>query len=120
MHYAMKTYRGVGVFIHIFLTLALAGREWLASRPARFTAGERAPNTHWMGGWVDPRVGLDDVERITFLTLPGLELRTQVRPAPSQSLYRLHYTKSEENAWSSKWTRSQLEIYVKCYTNTIR
>jgi hypothetical protein len=22
---------------------------------------ERAPGTHWLGGWVDPRAGLDDV-----------------------------------------------------------
>jgi hypothetical protein len=27
-----------------------------------------------MGGWVDPKAGLDDVEKRKFLTLPGLEL----------------------------------------------
>jgi hypothetical protein len=32
------------------------------------------PGTHWIGGWVDPRAGLDDVEKRKFLTLPGLEL----------------------------------------------
>jgi hypothetical protein len=35
---------------------------------------------------VDPRAGLDDLEKKKFLTLPGLEL-----PALSQSLYRLSY-----------------------------
>jgi hypothetical protein len=35
---------------------------------------ERAPGTHWIGGWVDPRAGLDDVEKRKFFTLPGLEL----------------------------------------------
>jgi hypothetical protein len=35
---------------------------------------------------VDPRAGLDDVEKRTFLTL--LELRPLGRPARSQSLYR--------------------------------
>jgi hypothetical protein len=44
-----------------FLTSALDGDEWLASRPGRFTPGERAPGTHWIGGWVDPRAVLDAV-----------------------------------------------------------
>jgi hypothetical protein len=51
--------------------------------PARFTLGERAPGTHWIGGWVDARTGLDDLERRKFLTLPGLELRPISCPARS-------------------------------------
>jgi hypothetical protein len=78
----MKAYGGVDVYIHIFLTLALAGGEWSASRP-----GERAPGIHWIGGWVDPRAGMNDVEKRKFLTLQGLELRPLGRPARSQSLY---------------------------------
>jgi hypothetical protein len=35
---------------------------------------ERAPGTHFIVGWVDPRAGLDDMEKWKFLTLPGLEL----------------------------------------------
>jgi hypothetical protein len=62
----MDMYGGVGVYIHIFLTLALVGGEWSASRPCRFT-----PGTHWIGGWVDPRATLNDVEKRKFLTLPG-------------------------------------------------
>jgi hypothetical protein len=54
----------------LFLTSALVGGEWSASRPSCFTPGERAPGTHWMVGWVDPRVGLHYVRK--FLTLPGL------------------------------------------------
>jgi hypothetical protein len=50
---------------------ALVGGEWSASRPCRFTPGERAPDSHWIGGWVGPRAGLDDVEKRTFLTLRG-------------------------------------------------
>jgi hypothetical protein len=65
--------------------------EWSASRHGRFTPGERAPRTHWIGGWVDSRAGLDDVEKRKFFTLPELELRRLGRPARSQSLYRLHY-----------------------------
>jgi hypothetical protein len=58
----MKAYVGVYVLIHIFLTSALAGGEWSASRSDRFTPGERSPGTHWIG-WVNPRAGLD-VEKI--------------------------------------------------------
>jgi hypothetical protein len=57
----------------------------------KFVFNERAPGTHWIGGWVDPRAGLDDVEKRKLLTLPGLELRPLGRPARSQSLYRLRY-----------------------------
>jgi hypothetical protein len=43
------------------LTSALDGGEWSASRPYRFTPRERAPGTHWIGGWVGPRAVLDAV-----------------------------------------------------------
>jgi hypothetical protein len=42
---------------------ALVGGEWSASRPGRFTPGERAPSTYWIGGWEGPRAGLDDMEK---------------------------------------------------------
>jgi hypothetical protein len=91
----MKTYGGVDILIHIFLTSAIAGGEWSASHPGSFTPEERAPGTHWIGCWMDPRAGLDDVEKRKFLTLLGLELRTLGRPACSQSLYRLRYPGSK-------------------------
>jgi hypothetical protein len=46
-HHAMKTYWGMEVYLHAFLTSALDGGEWSASRPSRFTPRERAP---WIGG----------------------------------------------------------------------
>jgi hypothetical protein len=61
------SYGGVGVYIHVFLTSALNGGELSASRPDRFTPAERAPGTHWIGGWVTPRTGLDDEMRIEIL-----------------------------------------------------
>jgi hypothetical protein len=73
----------VDVLIHIFLISALVGGEWSTSRPDRFTPGERAPGTHWIGGWVDLRAGLYDLEKRKFLTLPGLELRPLGLPARS-------------------------------------
>jgi hypothetical protein len=71
----MKAYGGMNALIHIFLTSALAGGEWSASRSCHFTPVERAPpGTHWIEGWVDPRAVLDDMEKSKFLILLGLEL----------------------------------------------
>jgi hypothetical protein len=43
----------------------------------------KEPHTHWIGGCMDPRVGLDIVEKRELLTLPELELRPLGRPARS-------------------------------------
>jgi hypothetical protein len=82
----------MGEWMYIFLNCALAGGEWSASCPGRFT-----PGTNCIGGWVDPRVGLDDAEKRKFLTLPGLKLPPLGRPARSQSLHRLRYPGSSTN-----------------------
>jgi hypothetical protein len=87
----MKAYGGVDVYIHIFLTSALVGCEWSHSRRGRFNPRERVPGTQWIGGLVDLRAGLDDLENRKFLILPGLELQPLGRSARSQSLYRLRY-----------------------------
>jgi hypothetical protein len=44
---------------------------------------EREPGTDRIGGWVDPRTAMDDVEKRKFLKLPRLELRPIGRPASS-------------------------------------
>jgi hypothetical protein len=48
---------------------------------------ERAPDTHFIGGWVDPRAGLDDMEKWKFFTLPGLELLLPLVVQPVASRY---------------------------------
>jgi hypothetical protein len=78
----MKAYRGVDVYIHVFVTQAPVGGEWSASSPGRFNPGERASVNHWIGGWVDPRAGLEN-KKWKFLTPPGLELRPLGRPTNS-------------------------------------
>jgi hypothetical protein len=83
----MKKYEGVDVEHHVFLTSALVG----VSLSDRLTSGGRVRGPRFVGGWVGPRVGLNDLEKRKFLTLEGLELRILGRPARNQSLYRLHY-----------------------------
>jgi hypothetical protein len=61
-HYAMKTCKGVDEQIQVTLTSTIVEGEWSASDPSR---GKRSPppGTHWKGGWVGPRAGLDDMEK---------------------------------------------------------
>jgi hypothetical protein len=58
----------VDVQTHVVLTSTLAVGERSAPRPSRFTSGETAPVTHWIGGWVGPRTDLDDVKKIIIPT----------------------------------------------------
>jgi hypothetical protein len=97
----MKAYGGVDVQIHIFFASALAGGEWSASRPGLFNPVERASGGHWIESLVDPWASLDDVEKRKILTLPGLELRPFIRPARSQSLYRLSYSSVYRNIFQA-------------------
>jgi hypothetical protein len=62
----MKAKGGVDVYIHIFLTSALAGGERLASGPGCFTSGKRALATRWIGGQLGPRTGLDNFDPLGF------------------------------------------------------
>jgi hypothetical protein len=80
----MTTYVREDVQIRIFLTSALVADEWSASRPCLFTPSESVLDTHWIGSWVGPRDGLDDMEKWEILTLPGLEFRTLGCAACSQ------------------------------------
>jgi hypothetical protein len=117
----MTTYGGVDVWIHIFLTSALVGGEWPASRPGRFTPGKEpsalvggewpasrhgrfAPGTHCIGGWVDPRSGLDNWRRENSwhyldsnsdpsVVQPVASRRTDCsNPAPSCVRYELNFS----------------------------
>jgi hypothetical protein len=73
----------VEVQLNSFLTSALGGGVWSASRPGRFYPRKRA-GTHCTGGWVGPGAGLDRCgkSRPTGIRSPDL-------PASSESLYRL-------------------------------
>jgi hypothetical protein len=50
---------GCGGIAAPFLSSTLDRGEWSVSCPGRFPPGERAPGTHWIGGWMGPRAGVD-------------------------------------------------------------
>jgi hypothetical protein len=71
-----------------YLTSALDGGERSASRPSRaLPPGETTPSTHWIGGWVGPRAGLDAGARRKILC--PCRGSNADRPACSQTLYCL-------------------------------
>jgi hypothetical protein len=57
--------------------------------PAALYPGERTPGTHWIGGWVGPRAGLDAGARRKILC-PCWGSNPD-HPARSQTLYCLSY-----------------------------
>jgi len=61
-HHAMKAYWGCG---------------GIASRSGRFTPRQRAPGTHWIGGWVGPRAVLDAVVKRKNGNGPSGSIRKQ-------------------------------------------
>jgi hypothetical protein len=66
------------------------------------------PIPHSIGGWVGPGAGLEDVEKIKILPLPGLELRTHGRPTQS-ALTFMCLIKYD----SMKYERTDLGFYIK-------
>jgi hypothetical protein len=76
----------------LLLILNLGTRwEWVVSvmPQLRFTPGEWTPSTHWIGGWVGLRTGLDAGARRKILCL--CQGSNPDRPARSQTLYCLSY-----------------------------
>jgi len=67
------------------LNSALDGGEWSASRPGRFAPREKAPGTHWIGGWVGPSVVLDAVVK-RKIPRPRRESNPSVKDAVDASV----------------------------------
>jgi hypothetical protein len=63
----------MGEWMHIstIFGYALGGDDLSASCPDRIAIEDIAPGTHWIGGWVDRRAGLDYVKKRKSLALTG-------------------------------------------------
>ena len=93
--HSMKAHGEVEVQVHSFVTAALHRGERAAPRPGGFIPVERARVTHWIGGWVGPRAGVDDFE---YRKIPcfrrKLNRRSSVVQALAWSLNQLSYPSS--------------------------
>ena len=76
-----------------FLTLALEGCGWLASRYGRFIIGYQAAGAQSIGGSVGPRTGPDFSVKRKILSLPKLNLRRL--SSVGRSLYLPTYPHSQ-------------------------
>jgi hypothetical protein len=65
----------VEVWLHEFLNSAIYGGDLSASRTGFFTPGDITHVTQWIGGWMNPRSGLDAVKG-KGKVVPVLELST--------------------------------------------
>jgi hypothetical protein len=81
---------GVQIYRPTFLDLGTDWR-WAVS----FSPRERAPSTHWIGGWVGTTASLD-IEKWKFLSPAGHQLRHLGHPAHSQLLSRFS---TQNNTW---------------------
>jgi hypothetical protein len=70
-------------------------RRWVLSFTSRpLYSWERAHGTHWIGGWVGYRAGMEAVTEKFPAPPPGIEPPNPDRPPQSQSLYWLGYSGS--------------------------
>jgi len=58
----MKTYEGVEVQLHVFLTSVTDGEELSASHPGTLPRGKN-PSIHWTEGWMGPRADPESVAK---------------------------------------------------------
>jgi hypothetical protein len=100
-------WRHVGEWRYSSTIFDLDGGEWSASYPSHFTHGERVPDTHWIGGWVGPRAGLDIVEKRKIVPLPVFE------PRPFQPVARRYINWSIPTpfqGWKVRQIRNKYEV----------
>jgi hypothetical protein len=94
------------------LTSALDGGERSASRSSRFTPRERATGTHWIGGWVGPRAGLDAVVK---RKIPS-PCRDSMPPTIQPVAQRYTSDSGQKSEWIRKirrkiWAKSRVSIF---------
>jgi hypothetical protein len=80
---------GSGCIGSHFLALSTGSRWVVRFTPRPLYPRGKNPRTHWIGGMVDPRFGLEGVEKIKFVTLTELKFRPP--PPRRQSLDRRCY-----------------------------
>jgi hypothetical protein len=95
-----------------FLTSKIYGGNWLASRPCRFIPRERAPYSHWIGGPVGPRAGLEALKWIKVFAPDGNQTpatqpvanRYTDSSTPTPTFF--FFSNSHSGGWIPNWVHS--------------
>jgi hypothetical protein len=108
-HHTMNTYWGIGGIAPRILDLGTRWGEQSASRSGRLTPRERAPGSHRIGGWVDPRAGLDAmVRRKIPSTCQDSNLRSSsLLQCYTTNISRLHHKIRVLLGWSNEGRHGQ-------------
>jgi hypothetical protein len=76
-----------GEEVELYTSFNLGARlGWVVNATPRPLYPQERPGTHCIGGWVDPKAGLDGAEKLAHTGI-----RSPDRPARSELLYRLSY-----------------------------
>jgi hypothetical protein len=78
---------------------ALVGGDWSASRPGRFTFKEKAPGTHWIGGWMGPRAASGRRGEVKILHPTGTRYIDCAISAPNFVITLKHLLKIIQKLW---------------------
>jgi hypothetical protein len=96
------------------LDLGTSGFECSASRPGRFTSREGAPCTHWIGGWVGPRAGLDAVVKRKILS-PSRDSNPRSSSSQPSAIHNIKIAPKEVSRANSQQTESKHFPCSPCY-----
>jgi hypothetical protein len=75
-HHAMKTYCGSGGIAPRILNLGSRWKRVVSFTPRPLYFMLRALGTHWIGGWMSPRAGLDTMANKKSVPLKVIEPRS--------------------------------------------
>jgi hypothetical protein len=97
-HQAMKTWGSGGIRSSMILDLGNSWMSVVSFTPLSLCPRGQKIHTHWIGGWVGPRAGLDDVGKRKILPLPGIEptvqpiIRRYIDWTVAVTIYRRNWT----------------------------
>jgi hypothetical protein len=96
-------------WISVFLTSAQLELSIQLHAPTALPPRKEPLGTSFIGGWVVPTAGLDNIGKWTFLPLPGLELRHLCRPVGLHMCvkFRTIHTYIRDTLQPSGWSTRQ-------------
>jgi hypothetical protein len=105
---------------HAFGTSVLGGGEWSYLRPGRFNPGDIAAGALCMGGRVDPRAGVDAVEKRKIPSPAGNQAVNKGQGFRTIAAFTsIGQIKSKRRGSGNRWHRipfdtKHFNAYVKC------